>query len=675
MAVVGASDDAAKWGHWLSRGALQGEGRRPVFLVNERAASVHGRPCAKSLDDLDEVPELVVLCVPASRVTEVVRGGLALGVRGFLGITAGVPDEGTLVREIAAHGARIVGPNSLGICDPSHDLYLAWGTFVPGSLAIVSQSGQLGTEIADLAARSGMGVSRFVSVGNQRDVRAVELLVDLLDHEATRVVALYLESFADGPQLLKALRRLRAAGKYTIVLSTGASEGSSRLARSHTGSLTSSVRVVEAACRAVGARRVATPTELVDLARYLEVAPVPRGRRVAIVSDSGGQAGIAADLGASRGLSIPAFSAGIRQQLADRLPPVASAVNPVDLAGGGEQDLTTYADVTGRLLASQEADLIVLSGYFGSYGENSGHQEDEELRVADLFGGHGAVTGTPLIVHSMSVGSRAVARLWERGVPTYSSIDAAMSVAAHAAALGVETGRGLETTRSTTRVQPDDVCGDGYFAARTLLARRGVAFPAAVSVTTEDDLAIAAGRLAAPLVLKAGWLDHKTEVGGVRTSLNSLDDLHHAWDEMRVKLGGGTYIVEEQDCRDNVVEMLVGARRAADFGPTVLVGAGGVEAEVYGDTALELAPVDHATARRMLERLRSTSLLMGWRGRPRVDVDALVEVIVAMSRTIVETERIAEVELNPVRVGTEGALAVDALVVARPAASDHDQKD
>lgn len=675
MAVVGASDDASKWGHWLSRGALQGEKRRPVFLVNERAETVHGRPCAKSLNDLADVPDLVVLCVPASRAAEVVRAGLALGVRGFLGITAGIADEPALVREIVAHGARIVGPNSLGICDPSHDLHLAWGTFVPGSLAIISQSGQLGTEIADLAARCGMGVSRFVSVGNQRDVRAVDLLEDLLDHEATRVVALYLESFADGSQLLKTLRRLRAAGKHTIILATGATDGSSRLARSHTGSLTSSLQLVDAACRAVGARRVATPTELVDLARYLEVAPLPRGRRAAVVSDSGGQGGIAADLGASRGLSIPAFSAGMQQQLADRLPPIASAANPVDLAGGGEQDLTTYADVTGRLMRSQEADIVVLSGYFGYYGENSGHQQHEELRVAGLLGDHVATTGMPLIVHSMSVGSPAVACLWECGVPTYSSIDAAMSVAAHGAALGVETGRDIETARPTAYVDADDVGVDGYFAARRLLARRGVAFPAAVFVTGEDELADAVDRLASPLVLKAGWLDHKTDVGGVRTDLNGLEDLRHAWHGMRLKLGAGTYIVEEQDRCENVVEMIVGARRAADFGPTVLVGAGGVNAEVYGDTALELAPVDHATARRMLERLRSLPLLMGWRGRPRVDVEGLVEVIVTTSRTLAEAGHIAEVELNPLRVGTNGALAVDAFVTATPTASDHDPKD
>ena len=306
--------------------------------------------------------------MPPHHVGAVVDEALALGARGFLGITAGVPDERDIAERIRDAGARLVGMNSLGIYDSTTELRLAWGQFSPGPIAVISQSGQVGSEIALLAARAGLGVSRFVSIGNQTDLRAAEPLDDLVDDESTRVVALYLESFAGGAEIGDALIRLRQAGKHTIVLTVGASEASSRLARSHTGSLTSSMDVVDAALRVAGAVRVATPTELVDLARLLLATGLPGGRRVAVVGDSGGQTGIAADVVAKAGLRVPQFSAGLKSALEKHLPSGAACSNPVDLAGAGEQDLGSYSSVVSLLLESDEVDSVVLTGYFGTYG-------------------------------------------------------------------------------------------------------------------------------------------------------------------------------------------------------------------------------------------------------------------------------------------------------------------
>src|SRR5690606_18081471 len=218
-----------------------------------------------SVPSVRDVPgelDLVVLCVPAAGVPQVVREALDKGPRGFLGITAGLDRalhpgaERELARAIRRRGARIVGPHCLGIYDAATDPQLAWGEFTPGPLGIVSQSGQLGSELANLAAESGLGVSRFVSVGNQVDVTAEEALADLAEHEQTRVVALYVESFIDGRRMIRTLRRLRDAGKHTIVLTVGASEAGRAAARSHTGAMTSALDVVDAACRAAGAIRV-----------------------------------------------------------------------------------------------------------------------------------------------------------------------------------------------------------------------------------------------------------------------------------------------------------------------------------------------------------------------------------------------------------------------------------
>lgn len=658
VAVVGASDDHAKWGYWLAQGALRGRDRRCVSLVNRSTRTVQGERAYSSITDLPDAAELVVLCVPGPFVHGVVAEALERGSRAFLGITAAVPDEPRLAAVLAEFGARLIGPNSLGLYDSSSRLQLAWGHLTPGNLAIVTQSGQLGSEIAKLAERAGVGISRLISVGNQLDVTAAELLGDLVDHEETHLVALYLEGFTNAAPLIEALRSVAAAGKQVILLTTGASESSMSLAQSHTGSMTSSLDVVDGACRTAGAIRVSTPTELVNVARLLSRAPAPGGRRIAVLSDSGGQGGIAADAAAARGLSTPTFSPELQQRLAALMPAGATSLaNPVDLAGAGEADLRIYAALAEQLLDSGEVDAVVLSGYLGCYGEDSPSIEHRELQVIDRLGELSRATHIPLVIHTMSVDSRAVSHMRENGIPSYFGIEFAMDALALACQAHEFPGRLLK------RCPPDpSALAPGYWAARGLLSELGVEVTKARRVTSPADLG-ACTELAFPVVLKAGWLEHKSEHGGVRLGITSPEELVTAYAEMHDVLGDGEYVVEEQDRRPHTVEMLVGARCDRDFGPTIMVGAGGTDTELVRDTCLELAPVDHSTARSMIDRLRSRPLLAGWRGSPEVDIDALAAIVVAVSEAIASRSAIVELEVNPIRCGPTGAVAVDALVV------------
>ena len=389
VAVVGASADPAKWGYWLARGALRGRERRVVHLVNAKGAVIEGVPSVTSLAELDPAPELVVLCAPAASVPAVVEQALSVGVKGFLGITAGLDDtpgepdlERRLADRIREAGARLVGPNCLGLYDAANQLELAWGTFTPGSLAIVSQSGQLGLELAGLAAHAGLGVSRFVSVGNQVDVTAAELLDDLVDHAETRAVVLYLESFRDGRGLVETMGRLREAGKPVVVLTVGASEASRAAARSHTGALTAATDVVSAACRAAGAVLVETPAQAIDLAHLLVGGPLPTGRRVAVVSDSGGQGAIGADTMARHGLQVPRLTdahpaapggtpARCRRGRQPRGPRGSGGAGPLD---------ATPASWT-RSPAAARSTRSCMSGYFGCYGADTPELEERELEV------------------------------------------------------------------------------------------------------------------------------------------------------------------------------------------------------------------------------------------------------------------------------------------------------
>ncbi|WP_432789072.1 acetate--CoA ligase family protein [Brevibacterium sp. K11IcPPYGO002] len=667
VAVLGASNDSSKWGFWLAAGALRGSERRRVYLINATAASIQGRPTFARLSDLPETPELLVISVPGPTVAGVVAEALENGVRAFLIISARVPDADALAATIREAGGRLIGPNSLGLVDSHADLLLAWGNFTPGSLAVVTQSGQLGTEIATLAARSGLGISRFASIGGQSDVRAAEVLTTLVDDPATAQVALYLESFTGGGTLVSALKALRAAGKPTMILTTGASSAGARLARSHTGSMTTAMDTIDAACRAAGSIRLTTPGQLVELAGFFASAWLPNGPRIGVLSDSGGQGAIAADTAESWGLNVTELTPTTRQRAAGILTDADHIDNPIDLDGAGEKNLDVYADLAEVLLADADIDAVVLSGYFGCYGEDVPDLIDRELAVVDRLGDLVAEAKKPVIVHSMSASSPAVTRLWELGVPVCTSIEAAMRVLARAGFYAAHSGRLTESLELTGPVTP---WGAGYAAARAVIEDAGIPVPAAVTVgsvgpgeTRAPAEAVPDSGLNPPFALKAGWPAHKTEVGGIALGLNDLHAVETAYADMVGRLGEGEYILEEMDTRDHVVEILVGGRQDENFGPLVIVAAGGTETELFADTWLELAPVTHTEAVDMIARLSCSRLLTGWRGRPAADIDALAEVIVAVSRLVAGNNAIAEIEINPVRVAPDGALAVDALVV------------
>lgn len=662
VAVLGASNDPAKWGFWLSAGALKGTHRRQVYLINSRVASIQGEPTFGGLAELPETPELLVISIPGRGVPAVVDEALAAGVRAFLIISARVPDVAGMAQRIISAGARLIGPSSLGVVDASNDLLLAWGNFTPGSLAVVTQSGQLGTEIATLSARSGLGISRFASIGGQSDVRAAEILTSLVDDDDTTQVVLYLESFTGGSALVAAMQALRAAGKPTMILTTGQSDAGARLAKSHTGSLTSAMDTVDAACRAAGAIRLSTPGEAVELAGFLATSWLPAGQRIAIISDSGGQGAIAADRAESHGLRVDVLDAATRDRFAEHLPQAGHIDNPIDLDGAGEADLSVHSRLVAELLADESIDAVILSGYFGCYGEDIPALLDAELAEAGQLGETVRTYRKPLIVHSMSADSPAVAALWANSIPVYTSIESVMRVVAGAGFYASHAGRITEALERSGPVTP---WGTGYTAARDTICAAGVPVPQALTVGRGTELAeaMAGSDLTPPFVLKAGWPAHKTELGAIALGLGDATALEHAYTEMVARLGEGEYIVEEMDTRGDAVEILVGGRQDENFGPIVMVGAGGTETELYGDTWLELAPVTHAEALDMVSRLTCYRLLTGWRGRRPADLDELAEIIVSVSRLIAGSNEIQEVEINPVRVTPDGALAVDALVV------------
>jgi acyl-CoA synthetase (NDP forming) len=666
VAILGASNDPAKWGNRLAMGALRGEERRSVYLVNRNGGEILERTAYPSLGDLPEPPELVVVSVPAEGFEEAVDASLAAGAKAIVGITTGLGETGdegrareaAIVGRVRAAGAVLLGPNCLGIFDAATGLDLGWSELHGGSIGLVSQSGNLALELALLAEDYGLGFSRFASLGNQADLETGELVRSLIDHEPTRVIALYCEDFRDGRAFARAAQEAVEAGKPVLLLTVGAGEVGAQAARSHTGALVSSGTAVEAACRAAGMQRVRSPQELIDLAQA-ELARVrPHGRRVVIVGDGGGHGIVATDVASAEGLELPALSAELQGRIAPHLPDAAPTRNPVDFAGAGEQFLAIFEDVTRIILESGEVDAALVTGYFGGYSEFSEEFQVQETEVALGMARAAADSGRALVVQSMYPRSPSLVALRAAGVPVYREIEAAAWALARLANQAEHPPRGVPELPPPVDGRP----AADYWIARELIASAGIDFPPARRVTSLDEARAAAAELGYPVVVKALGPVHKSDAGGVALGLEDEQALEGALADMATLSVEG-YSVERMASVSEGAELIAGCLNDPRFGPIVLVGLGGIYAELLEDTAVALAPVDDARAEELIASLRGAPILKGARGRLALDVPAAARALAALSRLAASRPDLAEIEINPLLVLPEGALALDARVV------------
>jgi len=517
VAVVGASSVPGKWGYLLAEGALRGEGRRSVYLVNRRGGEILGRPAHASLAELPEAPELVVISVPASGLEEAVEESLAAGARALVAISAGLGemgDEGrareqAIVERVRAADAVLVGPNCLGVYDAEAGLELCSEDLVPGSIGLVSQSGNLALEVGLIAQEFGLGFSRFVSLGNQADVEAWELVESFAAHEPTKLIAIYLEDFRDGRAFGRACA---SAGKPVVLLAGGATEAAARAARSHTGALASDLSAIRAAAVAAGIELVSSPTEVVDLAQALLTGRRPHGKRIALAADGGGHTVVASDLAAAAGLELPPLSEATRARLTEALPPTATLTNPVDFAGGGEQDISSFAKVARALLESGEVDSVLFTGYFGGYAHYSEEFRRREVESAEGMARAAAETGVPLLAHTMYWRSKPAEMLRASAVPVFREVEAAVLVVGR---LAEETPEALRTVPELPAPAVPVTAEPDYFSARGLLAAGGIPFAEARQVAGLQEALAVAAEIGYPVVLKALGQLHKSDSGGV----------------------------------------------------------------------------------------------------------------------------------------------------------------
>ncbi|WP_055495014.1 acetate--CoA ligase family protein [Streptomyces sp. TP-A0356] len=667
VAIIGASNDQTKYGNWIAVQALRSDHQRPVHLVNRRGEPVLGCSVHRRAVDAPGGVDLAVIAVPAAGFADAVDDALAAGARAVVGITAGFAElgeegrkrEAALAARIRQAGAVLLGPNCLGVLDTTSGLRLASNDMPAGPVGFVSQSGNMALELSRHLERDGLGFSRFASLGNQADLTAADLIRSYTEHDGTELIALYCEDFGDGRAFARAAADAVRAGKPVVLLTVGAGQASMRGARSHTGALTSDSAVIDAACRAAGVDRVTTVAELAHLLGALHRNRHGGGPRVAVIADGGGHASLASDVAEAHGLLVPEFGADLISGLAAELPPSAGTTNPVDLAGAGEQDITSFGRVLDLALSADEVDAVLVTGYFGGYGGYGEALADAETVTARVMAERIRAHGKPVAFHTMYAERPAARELHDQGVSVFSSVEHAAQVLGRIAERAARPVPHVPALPRPAAPAPDD----GYWSARELLRQGGLDFPTAHLVRTEDEAATAAREIDGPVVLKAMGLLHKSDAGGVALGLADEGAVRAAHADMTRRLDPPGYCVEAMADTAHGVELIVGVRRDPRFGPVALVGLGGIFTEVLRDIQLALAPVTAAEAEALLDRLTAAPLLRGVRGRPAVNREAAARAVEAITAVAAAHPEIAELEVNPLLATPKGCLGLDARIV------------
>jgi acetyl coenzyme A synthetase (ADP forming)-like protein len=691
IAVVGASQHRGTIGHEIFRNLLNGGFNGPAYPVHPTARHIASVPAYASVSAIPDPVDLAVIVVPAEQVPGVIQECGAKGVRGLVVISAGFAETGTsgaaaqrkLVATARGAGMRMVGPNCMGVINTAAGISMN-ATFaptapIPGRLAFSSQSGGLGIAVLEEADRRGLGLSSFVSVGNKADVSSNDLLRYWQQDDDTDVILLYLESFGN-PRQFARIARTVSQTKPIVAVKAGRTIAGGRAASSHTAALASPDAAVDALFAQTGVVRVDTLEELFDVAQVLSDQPLPAGRRVGIVTNSGGPGILAADACEANGLVVPELSDTTQAALRKFLPAAAGVRNPVDLVASGSPG--DYEKTIRLLLDDDNIDAVLVA-----FTPPLVTQADD-VAAAVASASHGA--DKPIIANFVSSPSAPRSLTTATGrVPCFAFPESAVRALARATRYGQWRQRSAGTRPELADARPTAARavvqatltrspGGSWLDPQSvadLLGAYGIPLIAARIVTTADAAVEAAATLGYPVALKANGPDliHKSDVGGVRLGLNSADELRRAFAAMQSVLGDRMDGGLVQAMAEPGVETIVGLIRDPSFGPLVMIGSGGTSVELFGDRTLRVLPITDVDASELVRDLRSSPLLFGYRGAPAVNVAALEDLLVRVGRLAEDIPEIAEMDLNPVIVSPAGVVGVDAKVRLAPSSDDEDR--
>ncbi len=670
VAVVGASARRGTIGSELFRNILRGDFAGAAYPVNRAAEAVAGVRAYSSVRDIPDEVELAVVCVPGAAVLKAAEDALAAGVPALCVISAGFAETGAegaerqeqLLELTRAHGARLLGPNCLGIAVSESRLNATFGprALPPGNVGFSSQSGALGLALLERAADRGLGLSSFVSIGNKADVSSNDLLEYWEEDPQTEVVVLYLESFGNPQKFARVAQRV-ARTKPIVAMKAGRTSAGARAASSHTAALAGSDAAVDALFRQAGVLRVETLEELLDVTSLLAGQPLPRGRNVAVLTNAGGLGILCADACESAQLELARLSEATRNELARVLPGEASVANPVDMLGSATG--ATYEAALPVVLADPGVDAVIVLfvppvvagaeevvAAIARVGVGFASHEKPILASVisetDVSGELFANGATPFPYPESA--ARALGRAVERGEWLRRPHGSVSEPA------GIDRDRAREIVRGDARWLSTD-------ETRAVLGAYGVAVVDERTAETAEEAVAAAEALGFPVAVKSALAGaHKTELGAVALDLRDPAAVRAAAERIGPPLLVQRFV-------PTGVELLVGAMQDPVFGPLVALGPGGVLAELIGEAVFRLAPLTDVDAEELVGSRKVGRLLEGFRGAPAADSAAVAETVIRIGTLATNFPELAELDLNPVIAQQNGCVTVDARIrVAAP---------
>jgi acetyltransferase len=693
IAVIGATETQGSVGRTVLWNLVTSPFGGTVYPVNPKRPSVLGIKAYADIAAIREPVDLAVVVTPAATVPQVIGQCAAAKVKGAIVISAGFRELGPsgfeleqrVLEQARRGGMRIIGPNCLGVMNPltGFNATFAKGIAKPGNVAFISQSGALLTAILDWSLTENVGFSAFVSTGSMLDVNWGDLIDYFGDDPHTRSILIYMESIVDARAFLSAAREV-SLNKPIIVIKAGRSEAAAKAAASHTGSLTGSDEVLDAAFRRCGVLRVDQISDLFSMADVLAKQPRPTGRRLAIVTNAGGPGVLATDALLASGGELAVLSPQMRQTLDSFLPPQWSHNNPIDVLGDAAPERVAKAIKAVAEDSANDGVLVVLTP----------QDMTDPTQTAQAVKELAKMDGKPLLASWMGGAEVAAghAILSRAGIPTFDFPDAAARAFTYmwrytynlrglyeTPALGDDNAKGIDRDSAQQIIRAARSSGNvllDEFQSKRLLAAYGIPVVQTVTAATAPEAAKAAELAGFPVVLKlfSHTITHKTDVGGVKLNLTSRDEVHRAFDQIRESVGRlagpehfqGVTVQPMIDAREGY-ELIIGSSPDSQFGPVLLFGLGGQLVEVLKDRALGLPPLNATLARRLMEQTRIFRALGGVRGRKPVDIDQLCQILVSFSRLVIEQPWVKEIEINPLIATADRIIAVDARVVLWPA--------
>jgi acetyltransferase len=690
VAVVGATEKVGSVGRTVLWNLMNTPFGGPIYPVNPTRPSVLGIKAYPKLAALPEKPDLVVVTTPAAIIPGIIGEAADLGIAGAVVISAGFKETGPagveLERQLLAHARRgnmrLVGPNCLGVMNPISGVNATFAAGIArrGNVAFISQSGALCTAVLDWSLREMVGFSAFVSIGSMLDVGWGDLISYFGDDPNTKSIVIYMESIGDARGFLSAAREV-ALTKPIIVIKPGRTEGAAKAAASHTGSLTGSDDVLEAAFKRCGVLRVNKISDLFYMSEVLSKQPRPQGNRLTIITNAGGPGVLATDALLTTGGALAEVSNVTMQDLNKVLPPVWSHNNPIDVIGDASPELYAKAlEIAGRD-PNSDGLLVILTP----------QAMTDATATAEKLKAFGHVEGKPVLASWMGGDEVAAgeAILNRADIPTFAYPDTAAMVFTSmwqysenlralyetpepsADPADLESGRAkaeamiaaVKKTGRTILTEAESKDLMGCYGIPTVITKIAKTEAAAVKVAKE---------IGFPIVLKlySETITHKTDVGGVQLNLKDEADVRRAFNDIKTavteKKGAQHFqgvTVQKMIKLADGYEIILGSSIDPQFGPVLLFGMGGQLVEIFKDKSLSLPPLNTTLARRMMERTKIYHALKGVRGRKPVDLAALEKLMVGFSQLVAEQRWIKEIDINPLFASGDDLVALDARVI------------